>query len=339
MRAARGTPDPGSVSDETLMHQLATGQQEALGPLYSRYAARIFRLAAQSLSRPAAEEVVQDVFLTIWRKAAAFDPERGAFQPWIYQIAHFRILNELRRQRRRPLADLEPEGLGMAEVADPDPDPHEAVWREEQRAALRSAIEALPPAQRRALDLAFFEDLSHQQVAAELGVPLGTTKTRIRAGLQKLRASLSPLVAAFVVAVLAAYFGIRYYNDQVARARDERALALVTSSETIAVRLVAAPGVPAATHAVYRGQAGAAIAVLTLDDFPAPPAGQTYQAWIRHGPTWTTLGTITPDQAGNARLIVEKPILAVLPDAIEITREPAGGSPAPTGPVVVSARR
>jgi RNA polymerase sigma factor (sigma-70 family) len=230
MRAGHGTPDSGGVSDETLMHQLASGRQEALGPLYSRYAARIFRLAAQSLSRPAAEEVVQDVFLTIWRKAAAFDPKRGAFQPWIYQIAHFRILNELRQQRRRPVTDQEPDGLGMAELADPDPDPHETVWREEQRAALRSAIEALPPAQRRALDLAFFEDLSHQQVAAELGVPLGTTKTRIRAGLQKLRASVSPLVAAFVVAVLAASLGIRYYNDQVARARDERALALVTSS-------------------------------------------------------------------------------------------------------------
>jgi RNA polymerase sigma-70 factor (ECF subfamily) len=321
------------------MQQLAAGQQEALGPLYSRYAARIFRLASQSLDRATAEEIVQDVFLTVWRKATAFDPQRGAFQPWIYQIAHFRILNELRRQSRRPQIDPDSERLRLAEIVDPDPEPDEVLRQAEQRATLRSAIEALPPAQRQALNLAFFEDLTHQQVAAELDLPVGTTKTRIRAGLQKLRASLSPAVAALVVAAVGAYFGVRYHNEQAVRALDERALALVTSSETVAIRLVAAPGVAAATHAVYRGQAGAAMAVLTLDDFPPAPAGQTYQAWVRHGQTWTSLGTVKPDQRGDARLIAQGPVLAVLPDAIEITREPSGGSPAPTGPVVVSARR
>lgn len=121
-----------------------------------------------------------------------------------------------------------------------------------------------------------------------------------------------------------------------ARALDARALALLTSSETVAICLGAAPGVPADTHAVYRGHTGATIAVLTLEKFAMAPAGETYQAWVRHGKTWTSLGTARPDANGNARLIVEGPGLAVLPDAVEITREPARGSLSPHGPVIVS---
>src|SRR3954447_13246714 len=85
-------------TDEELMQQLAAGAQEALGPLYSRYARLIFHLAVRSLNRPAAEEIVQDVFLAVWCGAATFDPARGAFRPWVLQITHFRILNELRRR-------------------------------------------------------------------------------------------------------------------------------------------------------------------------------------------------------------------------------------------------
>ena len=132
--------------------------------------------------------------------------------------------------------------------------------------------------------------------------------------------------------------GLRYVADQRARALDARALALLTSSETVAIRLTAAPGVPAEVHAVYRGQTGMTIAVLTLDRFPPAPAGQTYQAWVRHGATWTSLGTVRPDAGGDGRLIVVGSELAVLPDEIEVTREPSGGSLVPSGPVVVSAQ-
>jgi hypothetical protein len=89
---------------------------------------------------------------------------------------------------------------------------------------------------------------------------------------------------------------------------------------------------------VYRGHAGATIAVLTLEKFQPAPAGATYQAWVRHGGTWTSLGTVRPDAGGAARLIVEGTGLAVMPDAIEITREPTRGSPNPQGPVIVSGR-
>src|SRR5215472_2210732 len=76
------------LSDEELMLHLAAGEQEALAPLHSRYAPLIFNLAAQSLDRAAAEEIVQDVFLAIWRKAETYDPARGALRPWLLRIAH-----------------------------------------------------------------------------------------------------------------------------------------------------------------------------------------------------------------------------------------------------------
>lgn len=323
------------------MRQLAGGRQEALGPLYSRYASRIFSLAAHSVDRSTAEEVVQDVFLSVWRKAGTFNAERGPFRPWVFQIAHYRILNELRRRSRQPQITADPEGTRAAAVPDPGPEPDEVLWREEERATLRSALEELPPAQREALGLAFLDDLTHEQVADRLSLPLGTTKTRIRAGLLMLRASLTPVRIAIALVLIGAggVVGIRYQADLAARQLDERALALVTSSETVAIRLTAAPGVREATHAVYRGRGGATIAVLTLDRFQPAPSGSTYQAWVRHGKTWTSLGTAHPDARGDARLIVEGPDLAVLPDAVEITIEPAHGSRVPTGAVVVSAQR
>src|SRR5882724_531991 len=98
-------------SDEELMGQLAAGAQEALRPLDSRYARLIFHLAARTLDRSAAEEIVQDVFLAVWYRASMFDPARGSFQPWVLQIAHFRIINELHRRSRQPQPEPDPEGL------------------------------------------------------------------------------------------------------------------------------------------------------------------------------------------------------------------------------------
>jgi RNA polymerase sigma-70 factor (ECF subfamily) len=317
------------------MRQLAAGRQEALGPLYSRYAARIFSLAAQSLDRATAEEIVQEVFLAVWRKAATFVPDRGTFRAWLFQMAHYRVLNELRRRSRRPQLEEDPEGLRLEQSPDPVPGPEDIVAEEAQRAEIREAVEALPQAQRRAVELAFMEGLTHEQVSSMLQVPLGTAKTRIRAGLQKLRAGLVPALSAMFVVAVSVGAAVGIYQEQAMRARDARALGLLTSSETVAIRLRAVPGVPPETHAVYRGQTGVTTAVLTLEHFQAAPSGETYQAWVRHGQTWTSIGTVRPDAAGAARLIAEGAAVTPLPDAVEITREPARGSPSPQGPVVV----
>lgn len=340
MGSARGTPaEVRETSDEELMAQLASGRQEALGPLYTRYAARIFGLALHSLERTAAEEIVQDVFLAIWRNAATFRPERGRFRPWAFQIAHHRILNELRRRSRQPEFGRDLEGERLATMLDPNSDPEEAVWRAEEHDHLRSALDALPTAQRQALDLAYFEELSHPEVAERLGVPLGTTKTRIRAALQKLRVRLSPAVAGLFLGIIGLTMlgSLWYGRDRAERARDDRALSLLTSSETVTIRLAPVAGVSPATHATYRGRPGATIAVITFSNFPRLEPGHTYQAWVRHGTVWTSTGTARPDASGHARLIAEGPQFAEPPDEIEVTREAAGNARGPSGPVIVRA--
>jgi RNA polymerase sigma-70 factor (ECF subfamily) len=336
MNGQRRMPSTEHAShDDELMRQVADGSAEALVLLHRRFARLIFGLAVQSLDRAAAEDLVQDVFLVVWRNARRFEPERGTVRAWVLQITHFRLLNELRRRSRQPEVVPDPEGVVLASLPANIPGPAEATWEQHRRAVLTSALDELPPPQREALSLAFLDDLTHEQVAAELGLPLGTAKTRIRAGLQKLRATLGPQWATLVAICLLAAIGIRYRSEHATLARYDRALALVTASDSVNLRLGPVPGTPEATHARYRGRPGAGIAVVTFSEFPPAPAGQFYQAWARHGSTWTSLGTMLPD-AGGARLIAESPALAALPDALEVTLEPRTGSAAPSGPVVVA---
>src|SRR5262245_8928641 len=179
-------------SDEELMGRLAAGAQDALGPLYSRYARLIFHLAARRLDRPAAEEIVQDVFLAVWRRASTFDPGKGTFRPWVLQISHYRILNALRQRSRQPQSESDPDGLPLADLPDDSPEPAERVWQEYRRTTLQAAFAELPPPQRQALGLAFFEDLTHEQITSVLHLPLDTVKTRIRTGLKTLHGKFAP---------------------------------------------------------------------------------------------------------------------------------------------------
>src|SRR5271154_5366748 len=116
------------------MSELAAGRREALGPVHGRYASLVFGLAARSLDRATAEEITQEVFLTVWQKAATFDPARGTFRAWISHITHTRVVNELRRRGRRPRATWDSHGAESANLADSEPGPAEAIWREHRRA-------------------------------------------------------------------------------------------------------------------------------------------------------------------------------------------------------------
>ena len=180
-------PASSDRSDEELVQDVVEGKAEALTALYTRYAPLVFHIACQTLDTASAEEIVQDVFLAIWQKAGTYDRDRGPFRPWMLQVAHYRILNELRTRSRRPQSIPDDDGRILDGVPDPNRQPVEESWREYQRQAVQSAVRRLPAGQRQALSLAFFEDLTHEQVAQTLRLPLGTVKTRIRLGVGRLR--------------------------------------------------------------------------------------------------------------------------------------------------------
>src|SRR5215471_609685 len=321
-------------SDEELLLALAAGDDGALGPLYRRYVPTIFKIASQSLGRDAAEDIVQEVFASVWKNAKTFDPARGLVRPWIVQIARSRVLNELRRRSRKPESSEERDASALQELPDGASSPDQAVWEEYRRSAIQKAVGSLAPPQRQALSLAFFEDLTHEQVADTLKVPLGTTKTRIRSGIQQLRVALAAM-AAVLVAVVAARLGL-YAAGQARQARTEAALRMVTASDTQVLTLVATWNAPAGAHGNYRTRPGASNAVLTFSDLPPPPSGKTYQAWTRREGKWISLGHDVPDASGRGLIVYEARAPLAAPQELQLTLEPEGGSTSPTGPPLIS---
>ena len=322
-------------SDEELMRQVIARQQAALAPLYSRYAPLIFHMAAQSLGAAAAEDIVQEVFIVLWRKADTFDPKRGAVRPWLLQIAHYQILNELRSRSRRPQLDPASDANLLENLTAPDAEPFDAAWLTYRREALQAAVDKLPPPQRQALSLAFFEDLTHDQVASMLNLPLGTVKTRIRTALQTLRLHMTTVLVVLLLAG-GALAVAGYLAQQSTLQRDGRALLVLTSSESTSLHLAAGPGVASETHGSYRARSGTPLAVVAIDNFPSAPAGKSYQSWVLLHGAWRPLGTLSPDAAGGGLLIAEDAELSALPEAVQITLEPSAGSVSPTGPVIVA---
>jgi RNA polymerase sigma-70 factor, ECF subfamily len=328
------------TSDEELMRRLAGGRSEAISPLHARYASLVFGLAARSFDRATAEEISQEVFLAVWRHAASFDPARGTFRAWVAQITHSRVRNELRRRGRRPRTTSESLGMGSEDWPGSVPDPADAAWHEHRRAAVRAAVDALPTAQREALSVAFLQDLTNEQTAAFLDLPLGTTKSRIRAGLKTLRVRLAPLVTVGVIlAGLLTFAGLRERAYQAALRRQDRALRLVTNSEVVPRRLGPTPGINPEAHGDYRGRPGVDLAVLTLSYLAPAPRGSEYRAWASHGGRWTLLGRVQLDGEGRGLNVAEGPELTVPPDQLQVTLEPIGNradaGAAPTGPPVV----
>ena len=137
-----------------------------------------------------AEELTQEVFVRLWRSAASFEPTKGRVSTWLLRIAHNLALNEVRRRQSRPIiaqdVEWEVESAGLAD-ASVEGDPAATAWLRERAGAVRRALAELPSAQRQAIELAFFGGLSQAEVAAALGDPLGTVKSRIRVGMRRMR--------------------------------------------------------------------------------------------------------------------------------------------------------
>ncbi len=187
------------VPDSQLVSRMAAGEDAALGDLYDRYGRTVYALALAIVREPAdAEEVVVDAFGQVWRSAASFDAARGSVGAWLATIARTRALDTVRARGRRARAHeraalLSDEGIA-APIAAAGSDPSRAVERGEARRLVSQALAALSGPQRIAIELAYFEGLSQSEIAERLSEPLGTIKTRIRAGMENLRGLLGPLV-------------------------------------------------------------------------------------------------------------------------------------------------
>ena len=186
LRAALPMAQPSEeVSDEVLVSRVAGGEREALADLYDRYGGVAFSLAVSILGdRMSAEEVTQDAFLRVWRAASAYQPTRGAFATWLMAIVRNRAIDELRRGRLPPGVEPPIPLQNPASIEETAPGVEESVLR---GVRMRRALSWLPDEQRRVILLSYFLGLTHREIAERLGAPLGTIKTRMRLGLQKLR--------------------------------------------------------------------------------------------------------------------------------------------------------
>lgn len=184
---------PVSTTDEALIVAIARGDSHALELLYDRYASVIYRMALRMLrNREQAEDVVQEVFWRVWRRSASFESQRGRVTQWLFGIAHNLCIDELRRQRARPTPVYEDvDHPIIQQLVDESSDVPEAAMAAERRKTIRDALVFLPAAQRQAVELAYFGGMSHQEIADTLNRPLGTIKTRVRLGLQKLSTLLA----------------------------------------------------------------------------------------------------------------------------------------------------
>ncbi len=189
LTAARGAV---ASEDARLVARLAGGDELALAALYRRYGRYVYGLAFHmTWDAGAGEEITQDVFVRLWRSAGSYRPERASVETWIMRIARNRAIDELRRRRARGAQVVPSTDEGsMLAIADGKADVEGGIVDEERRGAVRAALGSLPVEQRQVIELAFFHGHTHTQIAGLLGEPVGTVKTRIRLGMQKLRGVL-----------------------------------------------------------------------------------------------------------------------------------------------------
>jgi RNA polymerase sigma-70 factor (ECF subfamily) len=172
------------LSDEALVALVARGDEDALAELYDRVSRIAYGLALRVLrDERHAEDAVQEAFLQVWRNAATFRAERAKASTWILTLVHRRAVDLVRREERRQADPLTDEG----ETAQAPEQTEEAAWLRFERERVQTALKQLPDVQREALELAYYGGFSQSELAERLGVPLGTIKSRMFAGLARLR--------------------------------------------------------------------------------------------------------------------------------------------------------
>ncbi|HEV8681814.1 MAG TPA: sigma-70 family RNA polymerase sigma factor [Actinomycetota bacterium] len=184
--------DLSDARDRDLLRRIGRRDEDAFRNFFGRYAPTARALALRILRQPfLADETVQEAFLSVWRDPDRYDPRRGSVRAWLMSAVHHRAVDLVRReeaQRRR--ADRAP---ADAPSEDPAEQVAEAIDIPEERAAVRAALNELPPEQREVIELMYFEGLSQSRVAERTGIPLGTIKSRAVLGMRRMRSSLGAL--------------------------------------------------------------------------------------------------------------------------------------------------
>jgi RNA polymerase sigma-70 factor (ECF subfamily) len=185
-----------NFSDEELARLVTQADEAALSMLYDRYSKQALGLAYRIIGQlELAEEVAQEAFLRFWERPNLYDSSRSRFAGWLLSVVHHRAINE--RQRSAFRLNISAEGAGGNEgtlldfISIDEPEPHELVWMQTQREAIRHALLQLTHPQRQVIELAYFNGLNQREIAQQLDEPLGTIKTRTRQAMQKLRTILN----------------------------------------------------------------------------------------------------------------------------------------------------
>jgi RNA polymerase sigma factor (sigma-70 family) len=186
------TPEERRAEEAALLVRIGEQDERAIEALHERYSGPLYSLAYQVTGGDRfAQDVVQEVFVAVWKNAGRFDPTRGSLSSWLFSLARHKAIDLVRKEAnvRRHTADVD---LELEEAVD---DVDQEAWLRVRRDAVRAAIAELPEAQRTAVEMAFFGGLTHVEVSEALGIPLGTAKTRIRTALMRLRDILGQSVA------------------------------------------------------------------------------------------------------------------------------------------------
>jgi RNA polymerase sigma-70 factor (ECF subfamily) len=178
--------------ERTLVHRLVAGDETALAELYDGHSGFVFGLALRVLGdRTAAEDVTQEVFVSFWERPDRFDEARGSLRAFLGTLTHRRAVDQIRREEARKRRETKTTSVDATPVPSVDDAALSTVTSEQ----VRAAVNVLPPAQREALELAYFHGHTYRQVADVLGIPEGTAKSRLRLALQRIADTLEPEVA------------------------------------------------------------------------------------------------------------------------------------------------
>ncbi|MGI8537487.1 MAG: sigma-70 family RNA polymerase sigma factor [Mycobacteriales bacterium] len=189
---AKATGHYDGLDDRALVARVTEGDGSALEALYARYGRACFGLARRILGDDQfAEDAVQEVFLTVWRDASRFDPSRGGFSTWLLSMTHHKAVDSVRREENLRKRRTNSEVLETRETDAPRVD--DQVWSLLRRQRVREVLRTLPEVQREALTLAYFGGYTQREIAGLTATPLGTVKTRMLAGMKRMKLSLEGL--------------------------------------------------------------------------------------------------------------------------------------------------